>query len=440
MLASASATITGPFARVRGEVPGPRSRALVAREAALLAPGTQRVSQLAGIAIARGEGALVEDVDGNVFIDLFAGMGVASLGHGHPALVEALAAQAARVAATSFTSEARLALVENIARATALAGMPSLRRTQLYSGGAEAVESALRLARAATGRTAIVAFDGAFHGKSAGVAGLLGTAAARAAFAPSLPARHAPYPDPDRPGAPTLDQALFALDKILAEEAPAAVIVEPMQGTAGNVIPPRGFLAAVAARARAAGALLVVDEMITGWGRTGALFACAPVVPDILLFGKGVASGQPLSGLVTTDALAATAPWSLPSMASSSYGGAPLSAAAGAAVTAAILDGDLAAHAARVGEILLGELRARLAGSPLVRAVRGRGLLLAVDLDERRLDAAGCERLFAALLRRGLLTTAYVHRVRINPPLVITEAQAREAAALFADALEELAS
>jgi 4-aminobutyrate aminotransferase-like enzyme len=420
------------FARVRGDVPGPRSRALVEREAQLLAPGTQRVSQLAGIAVAEGRGALVEDVDGNVFIDLFAGMGVASLGHGHPALVEALATQAARVAATSFTSEARLQLVENVARATALAGMPSLRRTQLYSGGAEAVESALRLARAATGRTGVVAFEGAFHGKTAGVAGLLGTAAARASFAPSLPARHAPYPTTPDEMAPALD----ALDALLRAEPPAAVLIEPIQGTAGNVIPPRGFLSSVAERTRAAGALLIADEMITGWGRTGALFACATegVTPDILLYGKGIAAGQPLSGLTTTDALASTKPWCLPSMASSSFGGAPLSAAAGAAVTSFILDRDLAGHAARVGEVLLGELRAALGGSPLVRAIRGRGLLLAVDLDPR-VDG---ERLFRALLQRGLLTTAYVHRVRINPPLVLTEEEAREAAALFADGVRAM--
>jgi 4-aminobutyrate aminotransferase/(S)-3-amino-2-methylpropionate transaminase len=435
--------------RVDGPLPGPRSRAIVAREAALLAPGIQRISTLSGLAFAGGEGALLVDADGNRFLDFFAGMGVASLGHGHPALVRALGEQAARISATSFASEARARLVERIAAACAPLSGGALRRTQLYSSGAEAVESAIRLARAHTGRHEVIGFHGGFHGKTGGVLGLCGSEF-RHGLGPFIPGQYlAPYPDRFR--TPALDTAacLDAFQRLVREETsgrPAAVVVEPMQGTAGNVLPPADFLPALAEATHALGALLIVDEMITGWGRTGRLFAVehTRTAPDILTFGKGVAAGHPVSGLVTTDEILLCAePWTRPSFSSSSYGGSPLSCAAADAVTRVIVEERLAEHAAQVGEVLYAALLALVDKHPCVGEVRGRGLFLAVELVRDRqtkepLPQADCEWLFHACLERGLLTTAYSPRVRINPPLVLTREQALEGVAIFDDALSAL--
>ncbi len=410
-----------------------------------MAPGTQQVSQLAGIALDGGEGAMCRDVDGNWYLDFFAGMAVASLGHGHPALASALARQASQVTAGSFTTEARVLFLERVAAATSGLG-GKLRRTQLYSGGAEAVESALRLARAYTGRTDVVAFDGAFHGKTGGVLGLMGSSW-KDGLGPFLPGQHlAPYPDPFLRPTLSVELALESLDRLMSEHAGqvAAVLVEPMQGTAGNVIPPSSFLPGVAAVSRHHGALLIVDEMITGWGRTGRRFASehVGVCPDILCFGKGVAGGFPLSGIVTTDEICAAEPWSRPSFSSSSYGGGPLACAAGAAVAGVILDEDLSAHADRVGRVLLGALRSELEGLPVIGEIRGSGLLLAVELSTngKPLPKETCLAIFHACLQRGLLTTAYSPRLRINPPLVLTEAQAEQGAAILGQAIRAVTS
>ncbi len=433
------------FANVTGPIPGPRSRELVAREAAHLAPGIQTISTLAGIAVDGGEGALLRDADGNTYLDFFAGIGVASIGHGHPALAAALAQQAARFSSTSFTSEPRVRLVERIAAVTSRIGSGALHRTQLYSGGAEAVESALRLARAHTKKHEVVAFTGAFHGKTGGVLGLMGSDW-KNGLEPFLPGQYlAPYPDAQlgpcaerRVGCNDTRACLAALDQLLRTKTRgelAAIVVEPMQGTAGNLIPPRDFLPALREAAHARGALLIADEMITGWGRTGRMFAVehSPVEPDILVFGKGVAGGYPVSGLTTTDEIARAEPWSRPSFSSSSYGGSPLACAAADAVTRVIVDERLDQHAAQVGEVLLAALQ-RLAGKHArLSGVRGQGLLLGFDL---ALDRPGCERLFHECLRRGLIVMAYTPRVRINPPLVISEAQALEGVAILDEALE----
>ncbi|HEY7958367.1 MAG TPA: aminotransferase class III-fold pyridoxal phosphate-dependent enzyme [Polyangia bacterium] len=436
-------------AQVSGELPGPRSRAICAREAGLLAPGVQRISTLSGLAFDGGEGALLYDADGNVFIDFVAGIGVASLGHGHPALAGALARQAARLSSGSYASESRARLLERIASVSARRGHPELCRTMLYSSGAEAVESALRLARAHTGHDEVIAFRGGFHGKTGGVLGLCGSDF-KHGLGPFLPGQHlAPYPDRFRHPARDTAACLAELRDLLRLETGgriAAILVEPIQGTAGNVIPPADFLPALGALAHELGALLIVDEMITGWGRTGRLFAVerSDVRPDILVFGKGVAAGYPVSGLITTDEIVARAdPWSRPSSSSSSFGGSPLACAAADAVTEVIVDQRLEAHAAEVGRALYEALAPLAEKYPFVGEVRGEGLLIAVELVADRRTRAPlaqetCEWLFHECLRRGLVTMCYAPRVRINPPLVITREQALEGAAIFETALAAL--
>ncbi len=429
---------------VRTAVPGPKSQRLLAAEADHLAPGIQQISSLAGIAVAGGDGALIEDVDGNRFLDWVAGIGVASIGHGHPALAAALAEQAARISTTSFASPARLSL---LSRVVAHAPHPSLNRVQLYSSGAEAVESALRLARAATGHNEVLAFWGGFHGKTLGVSGLLGSEW-KHGLLPQVPGQHlAPYADCRRcalrlsPDSCQLACIDFLRDQLRLGTANrlAAILVEPIQGTAGNVIPHPDFLPALRKVAHDHGALLIVDEMITGWGRTGALWAspAAGVVADIVTFGKGVAAGFPLTGILTRADLASARPWSDPSHSSSSFGGNPLACAAADATTRVIIDEKLSERAAKVGMRLLGGLQSLSERFSCLSALRGRGLMIGFDLvsDGAPWPKERCVALFKACLARGLLTMAYTPRVRINPPLVLTDAQADESLAIFAEAL-----
>jgi 4-aminobutyrate aminotransferase/(S)-3-amino-2-methylpropionate transaminase len=365
-----------------------------------------------------------------------AGICVASLGHGHPALARALGEQAAKLTSGSYASEPRAALLERIAGETRKIGSGALGRTMLYSGGSEAVESALRLARAHTKRFEAIAFHGAFHGKTTGALALMGSDF-KHGLGPLPPGNFlSPWGDLD---------ALEETIKLHTTGKLAAIIVEPIQGTAGNRLPPADFLSHLQEVAHRHGALLIADEMITGWGRAGRMFAqqLYGFEADIMTFGKGVAGGFPLTGLTTSDAILADAdPWTRPSFSSSSYGGSPLAAAAADAVTRVIVDERLDAHAADVGALLLGELRRRLARFACVGEVRGQGLLIGVDLVDPRtrqpLAKPHCEWLFHACLARGLLTMSYSPRVRINPPLVITADEAREGAAIFEAALGTL--
>ncbi|HWE30436.1 MAG TPA: aspartate aminotransferase family protein [Polyangia bacterium] len=431
--------MTRKFAHVSTPLPGPKSRAIAAREEPYLAPGIQQISQLAGLALEGGSGAVVVDADGNRILDFNAGIGVASIGHGHPALADALATQARKITSGSYASEARASLLERIAQQTSKIGSGKLTRTMLYSGGAEAVESALRLARAHTGKHEAIAFWGAFHGKTTGALALMGSDF-KHGLGPLPPGNFlTPWGDLEM-----LERTI----KLSTTGRLAAIIAEPIQGTAGNILPPPGFLAGVRELAHEHGALFIADEMITGWGRTGRMFAqeLYGVEADIMTFGKGVAAGFPVAGLVTTDAILADAdPWSRPSFSSSSYGGSPLAAAACDAVTRLIVDDRLDQNAARIGEVLLGELH-RLRKFPFVGEVRGQGLLCAIDLVDRHsgpktrapLAKNDCVQLFRGCLERGLLTMAYAPRVRINPPLVISEAEAREGVDILEEAMTAL--
>lgn len=440
-----------PFARAGSRVatplPGPRSQALRAREALHLAPGSQAIAGYAGIAVERGEGSELIDVDGNRFLDLVAGVGVAGLGYAHPRYTRALEEQLARGHVGSFTSEARVRALE----AVASLAPPGLTRLQLYSGGSEAVESAIRLARAFTGRFEVLSFWGGFHGKTAGALAQMGSDF-KHGLGPLAPgAVLTPFADCPRcplrltyPGC-ALACVDFAREKLDRESAGslAAVLIEPMQGTSGNLVPPPEFLPRVAALARERGALLIADEMITGFGRTGRRFAVehTGVAPDIMTVGKSLGGGFPVSGVLAREEVAGAEPWSLPSFSSSSYGGNPLASAAVASAVAIIRDEDLVQRAREVGHRLKSGLEGLASRHPALAHVRGEGLFLGFDL----VDEAGalwtkdrCRALFRALLERGLLTMAYAPRVRVNPPLVLTAAQADEAVAILDDALGSL--
>jgi 4-aminobutyrate aminotransferase-like enzyme len=434
--------------RVITDVPGPRSREVREREAAHLAPGAQAIASYAGIVVERGTGSEIVDLDGNRFLDVAAAIGVASLGYGHPRYQRALVAQLEAVHVGSFTTVARAQAVESL---TAI--LPAgLDRVQLFSGGAEAVESALRLARAHTGKFETLSFWGGFHGKTSGVLAQMGSEFKRG-LGPMAPGAHlAPYADcarcPFKLRHPECGLLCveFVKDKLVKETTGslAAILVEPMQGTAGNVIPPPDWLPAIAELAEDNDALLVADEMITGLGRTGHYFAVerSKVAPDIMTLGKALGGGYPVAAVVSRAEIVSAEPWSKPSFSSSSYGGNPLASAAIQASVSIIVDDLLSERARVLGERFKRGLLSLADRYPFVRNVRGEGLFLGFDLvatdGQTPWSAKACRALFDSLLRRGLITMAYAPRVRINPPLVITADEIDEALSIFDEAFAEV--
>jgi 4-aminobutyrate aminotransferase-like enzyme len=423
--------------QIRTAIPGPRSREVVAREQRHLAPGLQGFALWAGVAMEKGKGSTITDVDGNTYVDLIGGIGVNALGHCHPRYAAAIAAQAEKLTVGSFTSEPRAELVNEVCE-MAPAGLD---RLQLYSSGAEAVESALRLARHATGRQEVVGFWGGFHGKTAGAAALMGSPS-RAGLGP-FPAGSSlvPYADcyrcPLKLTHPSC--ALACADvarqgmKVQPAGPVAAVIAEPMQGTAGNIIPPPEFIAAIADAAHEIGALFIADEMITGFGRTGRPWGVdhSGARPDIVTLGKAFGSGFPISGVLTRDAISQAKPWSNPSGASSSYGGNALAAAAALASVKTVREERLWENSARVGAAMLAELRRMQERHPFIGDVRGSGLFLGIELVKDRttkepLDGALMKQVYAECVRRGLLAMTYTAHIRLQPALTIDEATALE--------------
>jgi len=427
--------------------PGPRSRQIVQQEQRHMAPGLQSFAQYAGLAMARGEGTTLYDEDGNQYIDFIAGIGVGSVGHCHPHYVEALKRQVERLTFGSFTTETRARFLDLLGTLTP----EGLTRIQMFSGGAEAVEAALRLARAATGKHEVLGFWGGFHGKTGGVLGLLGSEF-KHHLGPFLPGQYlSPYADcyrcPLRLRYPDCGIACadYLRDVIRYQTAGeiAAIIVEPIQGTAGNVVPPDGFLRAVQAIAREHDALLIVDEMLCGFGRTGTMWGAEHdgVVPDIMTVGKGMGGGFPLSAVISTDTLTSRKPWSNPSASSSSYGGNPLASAAGLAALEILVKEDLVKNAERVGRAMLGALEAMQDKHPCIGVVRGKGLMLGIELVRDRTSKEPIAKeftrtLYQECLRRGLVAMTYSHAVRINPPLVIREDTALAGLAILDEALE----
>jgi 4-aminobutyrate aminotransferase / (S)-3-amino-2-methylpropionate transaminase / 5-aminovalerate transaminase len=416
-------------------VPGPRSKEIFNTEQAHIAPGRQRISLLAGVAFDHGEGATLTDADGNTYVDFFAGVAVASLGHAHPGYIKAISEQAARLTVGTFATKER-------AEAFKLLGEVApgnLKRAHLYSGGAEAVEAALRLARSATKKHEVVSFWGGFHGKTYGVMGLIGDES-KQGYGPLPGGRYqVPYADcyrcPFKLKHPSCGLACvdFAREQVKNSSAGevAAILVEPMQGTAGNVIPPDDWLPAIKSMAKDLGAMLIADEMITGFARTGKMWGVehSGVAPDIITIGKGMGSGFPVSGVLLSDELGKAEPFGKPSASSSSYGGNPLAAVAVSQTIKTIRDEKLVDNSREVGARMLTRLREFVEKYEFVGDVRGTGLMIGLDLVRDRdtkqlLDKKVSERIFLECLKRGLVSMSYFPRIRINPPLVITQEQA----------------
>jgi 4-aminobutyrate aminotransferase-like enzyme len=436
---------------IKTVIPGPNSEELRKREDEHLAPGLQNFALLAGIAVREGRGSAVTDVDGNVLIDLIGGIGVNALGHSHPEYVQAIQAQVEKASVGSFTSAARVQLVEQLAehRPSAL-----LHRVQLYSSGAEAVESALRLAKSYTKKYEFVSFSGGFHGKTMGVLSLMGSDF-KNGFGPMVPGSHiAPYADCyrcplklnyDSCGLACVEATRHQLKQNSSGNV-AAFLIEPMQGTAGNVIPPKEFLPAVKEVAREFGALLIADEMITGFGRCGTYWGSehSGVEPDIVTLGKQFGGGFPISGILSTDEIVRSRPWSDPSGSSSSYGGNPLAAAAASACLRIIDEEGLVENSRRLGEYFLKKMEDWSDRYPFVGNVRGAGLFIGMDLvrdkaTKEPISNTVCRRIFHECLKRGLLTMTYTHRVRIQPAMTIDEGTVDSATAILTEVFDLVA-
>ena len=367
------------------------------------------------LALVRGEGAVVWDETGQSYVDLFGGIAVNALGHAHPAVVAAVTRQVATLGHVSnlFAAEPPIALAELL---LALAGRPG--KVFFCNSGAEANEAAFKLSRR-TGRTHVVAAHGGFHGRTMGALALTGQPAKTDPFRP-LPGEvtHVPYGDPGALAAAVTD-------------ATAMVILEPIQGEGGVVVPPPGYLAAAREITRTHGALLVLDEVQTGVGRTGHWFfhQAEGVEPDVVTLAKGLGGGLPLGAtLAFGEAAALLGPGSH----GSTFGGNPISCAAGLAVVSTIASEGLLDHVKRIGERLRRGIEAL--GHPLVQEVRGAGLLLGVVLTA---PAAGT--LAKALHGKGFLTNPVQPDVlRLAPPLILRAEQADAFLAALAAALADV--
>jgi len=402
-----------------------------------MSPGLQEVAQLSQLVIRQGRGCYLEDMDGKRYLDFMAGVAVCSLGHSHPRYIEALKEQLDKVSVGSFTTENRVKLLRLLASLTP----DGLTKIQLYSGGAEAVEAAIRLAKSFTKKFEVLSFWGGFHGKTGGVLGLIGDPFKKN-WGVLHPGLHlAPYADCYRcPFKMEYPQCgLFCLEfvrKVIENNTTgslAAIIVETIQGTAGNIIPPPEFLPGLLEIARENDALVIADEMITGFGRTGKMFGCHHdgLKPDIMTVGKGLGSGFPVSGLISTEEITASRPFSKPSSSSSSYGGNPLASTAALATIQTILEESLVDNSRDVGEYLLNGLRHLQEKYEFIGDVRGRGLLIGVELVKDRntkepLDKSVTRQIYLESLRRGLISMNYKANFRINPPLILTREQADE--------------
>jgi 4-aminobutyrate aminotransferase-like enzyme len=433
---------------IKTAIPGPLSKQLRQREDQHLAPGLQNFALLAGIVVKEARGSAVTDVDGNTLIDMIGGIGVNALGHTHPEYVQAIQRQVEKASVGSFTSEARVKLFEQLAEHRP---SPSLHRVQLYSSGAEAVESALRLAKSYTENYEFVSFSGGFHGKTMGVLSLMGSDFKKG-FGPMVPGSHiAPYADcyrcPLKLDSKSCGLACVETTRQQIKQNSsgnvAAFLIEPMQGTAGNVIPPNGFLPAIKEVAREFGALLIVDEMITGFGRTGTYWGSehSGVEPDIVTLGKQFGGGFPISAILSADEIVRSKPWSDPSGSSSSYGGNPLASAAASACLRIIDEEGLVENSRQVGEYFLKKMEGWPDRYPFIGNVRGAGLFIGLDLvrdkeTKEPMSHAVCHRIFHECLKRGLMTMTYTHRVRIQPAMTIDQDTVDSATAILAEVFD----
>lgn len=425
---------------IKTALPGPKAQQIVARDEKYISPSYTRSYPLV---MQRGRGAMVEDVDGNIFLDFNAGVAVCATGHSHPDVIAAIKKQVdefIHISGTDYYYPHLPALAERLSR---LAPGNVERKAHFGNSGAEAVEGAIKLAMYATRRQKLIGFFGAFHGRTLGALSLTGSKAKqRAGFgAQALDVTHIPYANcyrcpynlkPEACGAQdskgphcarVIEELLFKTT-IPAEEC-AAIIVEPVQGEGGYIVPPASFLHTIRAIADRHGVQVIADEVQAGMGRTGKMFASEhfDFVPDIMSLAKGIASGLPLG---VTLARADLMNWS-PGAHASTFGGNPVAIAA-SLVTIELLEDHLLANAAQMGEYLLAGLRELMQKHSLIGDVRGLGLMIGIELVKDRItkEPAIAERNRAEVecFKRGLIIQGCgTSTIRLSPPLMIERQQ-----------------
>ena len=436
-------TAARDYPRIVVPPPGPKARAVVSKHDEYASTSYPKEYPLV---IAGGQRAMVEDVDGNRYLDFMAGIAVTSTGYNHPAVVAAVreaAGQFLHICGADFYFEKFSLLCERLAR---LAPGPSKKRVFLANSGAEAVEGAMKLARHSTGRPAFVAFTGSFHGRTYGALSLTASKVVqRAGFGPFLPeVYHVPYPYPYRCESDATQYVLGQIDDLftrrLDPKSVAAIVVEPIQGEGGYVVPPPGFLRELRALCDRHGILLVCDEVQSGVGRTGKMFACEHdgVEPDVITVAKGLGSGMPIGAFIAKESVMK---WG-PGAHGSTFGGNPVSCAA-ALTTLDLVEHEFMSNAVTMGKRLMAGVQQLAQRHAAIGEVRGKGLMIGIEFVKDKGTREPNPELVAKLERlafsKGLLLLgAGKTSLRLAPPLVVDEYDVDTALAILDQCLGAL--
>ncbi|MFJ4651696.1 4-aminobutyrate--2-oxoglutarate transaminase [Nocardia sp. NPDC088792] len=427
-------------------LPGPRSAALTTRRKAAVAAG---VGSSVPVYVADADGGVIVDVDGNSLIDLGSGIAVTSVGASHPAVAAAVAEQAAHFTHTCFMVTPYEGYVRVAEELAALTPGQHDKRTVLFNSGAEAVENAIKVARLATGKTAVVAFDHAYHGRTNLTMALTAKSMPYKAnfgpFAPEVYRMPMSYPYRDEAGLTGEQAAQRVISRMEAQigaDSLAAIIIEPVQGEGGFIVPAPGFLGTLAEWARQREVVFIADEVQTGFARTGAWFASEheDIVPDIITMAKGIAGGMPLAAITgRADLLDEVHPGGL----GGTYGGNPVACAAALATLDVMRELDLPARAREIEAAVMPKLHALAAETGVIGDVRGRGAMIAIELvrpGTSEPDPVLTKAVAAEALSRGvvLLTCGtYGNVIRLLPPLVISDELLADGLSVLADVLRE---
>jgi 4-aminobutyrate aminotransferase len=438
---------------VNGELLAVSSEDWIVRDREVVSPAIYRYTE---IAFARGEGVFLYDFEGRRYYDMAAGIATMNVGHCHPRVVNAIADQARTLIHAAAHVGYMAPYVEMAETLRSLLPPPLDRgKALLVNSGSEAVESAIKLARAVTGRSMVLAFIDGFHGRPMGALAATGSSSGYRRHLAGLltGVEHVPYPNcgrcafghgpriPDQCCGQWRNFIQLTLDKLVHPDDLAAILVEPIAGEGGYLIPPDDFLPTLRAICDRTGALLIADEVQTGLGRTGKWFAVehSGVVPDIVAMGKAIGGGLPLGAIVARAELMDQ--W-WPGAHGSTFGGNPVACRAGLETIAIIREEGLMDNAVRVGRRLMQHFQAARAHLPIIGDVRGRGLMVAVDLVDEGGQPLATDRLkqvIKLLGKRGVVVTKCgPSALRLAPALILTEAQADEVATLILDALAEL--
>jgi 4-aminobutyrate aminotransferase len=431
---------------IRTELPGPKARALIARDTPVSSPSYPRDYPFA---ISHGRGTEVWDVDGNRFLDFAAGIAVCATGHAHPQVVDAVKTAADKFLhiSSDYWHENFTRLGERLAEVAPM-GEPVM--SFMCQSGTESVEGALKLARYVTGRPRFIGFLGGFHGRTMGSLSFTSSKyTQQKGFAPTMPGvTHVPYPNLYRPLLAGADQGKAVLDYIrmlfernVPASEVAAILVEPIQGEGGYLVPPDGFLPGLRALCDEHGILLICDEVQSGVGRTGRMFAIEHwgVRPDIVTSAKGLGSGLPIGAVIARRSIMEQ--WKRGAH-GNTYGGNPLSCAA-ALATLDLVQGQYMANAERTGTHFMQRLRALASGFRCIGDVRGKGLMIGMELIEGDADRTPARALVEALVTRAyhnglILLSCGVSTLRFMPPLCVTEAEIDEAVDILRASLDEV--